>query len=136
MIKTIKTLFASKWGDMSPMYLDVLSRIVVYPNSNKIMNIQYRYFLIVDNMEFDQSGWNILLPYSMIQSLIDWVLKAWVISKEDKSNEEILDESVPYLLIEYMKTNIDENWKTPYAIPSDDWEVYVKPIEESLPVIE
>lgn len=141
MIKTIKTLFASRDGSQSNMYLDVLQRAVSYPNVNKVMNIQYKYFLIVEDYEPEQSRWSIDIPYSMIQTLIDWIVKAGIIDVEWKSNDEILDEALPYLLLEYMKNNIDENWKIPFAIPTDDWEVYVKPVveeivEETLPVIE
>ncbi len=130
MIKTIKTLFASRDGSQSNMYLDVLQRAVSYPNENKVMNIQYKYFLIVEDYEPEQSRWSIDMPYSMIQALIDWIIKAGVIKDEGKTNDEIMDEALPYLLIEYMKSNIDENWKTPFAIPTDDWEVYVKPVEK------
>jgi hypothetical protein len=55
MIKTIKTLFASRDGSQSNMYLDVLQRAVSYPNVNKVMNIQYKYFLIVEDYEPEQS---------------------------------------------------------------------------------
>lgn len=132
MIKTIKTLFAAQSGDQSPMYLDVVSRTVTYPNTNKFMQISYKYFLMINNMETSQTWGDVELPYYMIQSLVDWVLQSWTIKDEDKTNDELLDEVLPYLLLEYMKSNIDENWKTPFAIPTDDWEVYAKPVVEEI----
>lgn len=132
MIKSNK-LFPTEGGFESPMYLRVTKRIVEYPNT-RTMRCWFEFYLKDKRVmqdedgndvvtEFDRvmsRGWEIL-DFDSTHALIQAVQAAGFISS-DLFLEDAIEAALPYMLIEYQKTNI-RNGSMPFAIPIDDWVV-------------